>query len=166
MWQGLDNSVTCWAVSPSKRRSQPSALQLFGCPGYGWLKMMPIGKKQVTRTHALFRSHAGAQHKVNISLSTTPLCSVSTLWIDEKKLCFFLFFFKKKGHRLQAKQIQPMQMLKATCFCVVRSSVTITTSQLPTAGDDRKEDKQSHFSHIYGLDCSESPVSANHAVFT
>lgn len=58
-----------------------------------------------------------------------------------------------------------MQMLKATCSCVVRSSVNLTTSQLPTASDDR-EDKQSYYSHIYGLLCSESPVSVNHAVFT
>lgn len=42
MGGGLDNFVTCRAVSPLKRRSQLSALQLFGCPGCGWLRMMPI----------------------------------------------------------------------------------------------------------------------------
>lgn len=72
---GLDNFVTCWAVSPSKRQSQPLALQLFGCPGCGWLRMMSVGKAperhthtqlSVTQkhTHVLVRSHVRSRHKV------------------------------------------------------------------------------------------------------
>lgn len=64
--RGRDNFVTCWAVSPSKRWSQPSALPLFGCPGCGSLRTRPVGKIQVKHAQ-LSKTHthehcSGFQH--------------------------------------------------------------------------------------------------------
>lgn len=64
--RGRDNFVTCWAVSPSKRWSQPSALLLFGCPGCGSLRTRPVGKIQVKHAQ-LSKTHthehcSGFQH--------------------------------------------------------------------------------------------------------
>ena len=59
-----------------------------------------------------------------------------------------------------------MQMLKATCFYVVRSFVTMTNSQLPAAGDDRKEDKQSPLQSPLWPRQLKKSVSGKHSVFT
>lgn len=123
---------TCWAVSPSKRLFQLSALQRFGRPGCGWLQMRPVGTIETHNCHQGTYKRAPAQSQ-HAAFNSTTFLTVHAIKILNKALTK-----KKKGHQLQGKQI--WQTLKAWHCCVVRSSVILTTTQRPTAGKDKQSD--------------------------
>lgn len=98
--------------------SQPSALQLFGCPGCGWLKMLPTRKPQMKHQivpppplplkHSHLRHSGRMQQKSIWAFQQLCVHFYNTKYIKKKR------FVQGKGHRLQSKQIRQMQMLRAS----------------------------------------------------